>query len=260
MKWQILSRPMVLLLFSKVAVGQAPPAPDAAPGLQEVTVTAQKRAENIQSVPFSVMAFGAEEIAQLGMSEGFDLANQVPNMNADRPVGDSAVRYFIRGVGTQDFNTLATSPIAVYQDDVYLGSTIANSVNLFDVQRVEVLLGPQGTLWGKNTTGGAINAISARPTQTLAVDGSGGYGNLGGRFLEAMVNVPINATLAVRGAFTYSGRDAWITNLAAAGPQNLDAYNKFGARLSFEWTPTDVLSAYVKGEYLKRSGSTNTGY
>jgi len=99
-------------------------------------------------------------------------------------------------VGTQDFNTLATSPIALYIDDVYLGSTIANSVNFYDLQRVEVLLGPQGTLWGKSTTGGAINFIGAHPTQTLAASGSGGYGNHGERFAEGMVNVPLTATLA----------------------------------------------------------------
>jgi outer membrane receptor protein involved in Fe transport len=109
------------------------PAASAQPaqGLEEVIVTAQKRPENIQTVPVSIVAFSAEGLRQLGMMEGFDLANQVPNMNIDAPVSDSNVRYFIRGVGTQDFNTLATSPIALYIDDVYLGSTIANSLTLY---------------------------------------------------------------------------------------------------------------------------------
>ena len=231
-----------------------------APALEEVIVTAEKRAENIQTVPVSIVAFSADGLRQLGMTEGFDLANQVPNMNIDAPVADSNARYFIRGVGTQDFNTLATSPIALYIDDVYLGSTIANSVNFYDMQRVEVLLGPQGTLWGKNTTGGAINFISAHPTQTPAASGSAGYGNHGERFAEGMVNVPLTATLAARAAFTYSGRDAWIENLAPDGPHNLDAFNKAGGRLSFEWTPNDAMRAYLKGEYLKRTGSTITGY
>lgn len=227
---------------------------------EEVIVTAQKRSENIQTVPVSIVAFSAEDLRQLGMTEGFDLANQVPNMNIDAPVADSNVRYFIRGVGTQDFNTLATSPIALYLDDVFLGSTIANSVNVFDLQRVEVLLGPQGTLWGKNTTGGAINFISAHPTHTLAGSASAGYGRRGERFAQGMVNVPLTATLAARAAFTYSGRDAWIENLAPNGPHNLDAFSKAGGRLSFEWTPNESVSAFLKGEYLKRTGSTNTGY
>jgi len=228
--------------------------------LAEVTVTAQKRAENLQTVPMSLVAFRAEDLRQLAMTEGFDLANQVPNMNIDAPTADSNVRYFIRGVGTQDFNSLATSPIALYSDDVYLGSTIANSVNIFDVQRVEVLLGPQGTLWGKNTTGGAIDFISAHPTDDLAASVSGGYGNHGIRFADGMVNVPLAATLAARAAFTYSGRDAWIENLAPAGPHNLDAFSKLGGRLSLEWRASDALNAYLKGEYLKRTGSTITGY
>ena len=229
-------------------------------GLEEVIVTAEKRPENVQTIPMSIVAFNAESLRQLGMTQGFDLANQVPNMNIDAPVADSNVRYFIRGVGTQDFNTLATSPIALYIDDVYLGSTIANSVNFYDMQRVEVLLGPQGTLWGKNTTGGAINFISAHPTQTLGASGTGGYGNHGERFAQGMVNVPLTPTLAARAAFTYSGRDAWIENLAPDGPHNLDAFNKAGGRLSLEWTPNDAVRAYLKGEYLKRTGSTITGY
>ena len=239
-----------------VSAGSAQPAP----GLEEVIVTAEKRPENIQTVPIAIVAFSADDLRQLGMREGFDLANQVPNMNVDAPVADSNVRYFIRGVGTQDFNTLATSPIALYIDEVYLGSTIANSVNFYDMQRVEVLLGPQGTLWGKNTTGGAINFISAHPTQTPAASGSAGYGNHGERFAEGMVNVPLTATLAARAAFTYSGRDAWIRNLAPDGPHNLDAFNKAGGRLSLEWTPNDSVTAYLKGEYLKRTGSTITGF
>ena len=231
-----------------------------APALEEVKVTAERRPEDIQAVPLALAAFSAEDLRQLGMKEGFDLANQVPNMNIDAPTADSNVRYFIRGVGTQDFNSLATSPIALYSDDVYLGSTIANSVNIFDVQRVEVLLGPQGTLWGKNTTGGAIDFISAHPTDVLAASVSGGYGNHGVRFADGMVNVPLSTTLAARTAFTYSGRDAWIENLAPDGPHNLDAFSKAGGRLSFEWRASDALSAYLKGEYLKRTGSTITGY
>jgi len=262
--WGLVSGLAAACLLAEPAVAQVPeptPAPvQTAPGLEEVIVTAQRRPENIQTVPLSIVAFSADSLRQLGMTVGFDLANQVPNMNIDAPTGDSTVRYFLRGVGTQDFNTLATSPIALYVDDVYLGSTIANSVNLYDMERVEVLLGPQGTLWGKNTTGGAIDFISARPTQTLAASGSAGYGNHGERFADAMVNVPLAATLAARAAFTYSGRDAWITNLAPEGPHNLDAFNKTGGRLSFEWTPTDAVSAYLKGEYLKRTGSTITGY
>jgi iron complex outermembrane receptor protein len=242
------------------ALGQPAAAAQSEQGLEEVTVTAQRRTEDIQQVPVSIVAFSAADLKQFGMSEAFGLANQVPNMNIDAPVADSNVRYFIRGVGTQDFNTLGTSPIALYIDDVYLGSTLANSVNLYDMQRVEVLLGPQGTLWGKNTTGGAISFITAHPTQTLGAAGTGGLGNLGERFAEGMVNLPITADLAARAAFTYSGRDAWITNLAPDGPHNLDAYSKAGGRLSFEWTPSDATQVYLKGEYLKRTGSTVTGH
>jgi iron complex outermembrane receptor protein len=255
----IATLPVAEPVFAQVP-GLPPAATQPAEGLAEVVVTAQKRAEKIQTVPISIVALSADNVKELGMTEGFDLANQVPNMNIDRAYGDATVRYFIRGVGTQDFNPLATSPIALYIDDVYLGSNMANSVNLYDIQRVEVLLGPQGTLWGKNTTGGAIDFISAHPTQTPAASGSASYGNHGQRRVEGMVNVPLTPTLAARAAFTYSGRDAWINNLAPDGPHNLDAYEKAGGRLSFQWTPSDAVSAYLKGEYLKRTGSSITGH
>jgi iron complex outermembrane receptor protein len=101
-----------------------------AAGLQEVTVTAQKRLQDIQAVPISIAAFRAEELTQLGMTEGFDLANQVPNMNIDRPAGDSVVRYLIRGVGRTS-PPPATSPSCSVLDDVYRGTTLANTIDLY---------------------------------------------------------------------------------------------------------------------------------
>src|SRR5215469_17527850 len=124
--WGLVSGLAAACLLAEPAVAQVseptPAAAQTAPGLEEVIVTAQRRPENIQTVPLSIVAFSADSLRQLGMTVGFDLANQVPNMNIDAPTGDSTVRYFLRGVGTQDFNTLATSPIALYVDDVYLGS------------------------------------------------------------------------------------------------------------------------------------------
>jgi iron complex outermembrane receptor protein len=152
--WRLVSGFAAACFLAKATVAQVPgPTAGAAqtvPGLEEVTVTAQKRPENIQTVPLSIVAFSAESLRQLGMTEAFDLANQVPNMNIDAPSADSNVRYFLRGVGTQDFNTLAMSPIALYVDDVYLGSTIANSVNstpahLRDQRQHQLLSASAGT-------------------------------------------------------------------------------------------------------------------
>jgi iron complex outermembrane recepter protein len=135
MNWLITGGLLIAFAVEEFSMAQVPgqqpaTATTSAAALQEVTVTAQKRAQNIEVAPLSIAAFSAEELTQLGTTEGFDLANQVPNMNIDRPAGDSVVRYFICGLGTLDFTTLATSPIAVYLDEVYLGSTLVNSVNL----------------------------------------------------------------------------------------------------------------------------------
>lgn len=129
--------------------------------LPSVSVTARKTSENIQDVPISVSAFDAEAIADYGFTDSLAIDDQVPNLEIKTYGGNPNI--FIRGVGNNDFNGTTVSPVSIYSDDVVQGLTGGQLMQMFDLERVEVLRGPQGTLFGRNTTGGAINFYSRKP-------------------------------------------------------------------------------------------------
>src|SRR5215468_9699899 len=136
--------------------------PDAA-GLQEIVVTAQKRSENLQSVPVSVTALTAAQLGSLKLDDASTLASQIPNLQVNGIVGEGSPLFSLRGVSMFDYSLIQSSPVASYIDEVYKGNFVLFGVELYDLERVEVLRGPQGTLYDKNTTGGAINFITRKP-------------------------------------------------------------------------------------------------
>src|SRR5580692_10583363 len=133
--------------------------------LAEIVVTAQRREQNLQDVGTSVTAFDAHVLEQLGFKDVTDVAGQVPGLQYNQ-YGATVTIYNLRGVSQNDFSDHQEAPIAVYADDAYIGSTGALAGSLFDLQRVEVLRGPQGTLFGRNATGGLIQYLSRAPTDT----------------------------------------------------------------------------------------------
>ncbi|MCY4154193.1 MAG: TonB-dependent receptor plug domain-containing protein [Gammaproteobacteria bacterium] len=145
--------------------------------LEEIVVTAQKRAESLQDVPIAVQAFTGENLDELGVQSAEDIMLYVPNA-AILPQGGTKMNYFIRGVGTADFHLNVVGAVGVYLDDVALNSPFAVTFNTFDMERVEVLRGPQNTLFGRNTTGGAVNYISRKPDVDDGLNGylEAGYG------------------------------------------------------------------------------------
>lgn len=123
--------------------------------MEEIIVTAQKREQNLQETPISVTAFTGDVIEALGFRQSVDITAQTPNFSVGYPNGDTGVPApFIRGVGLNDFGVLNQGPIAAYADQTYISSNAAQIFQLLDVERVEVLRGPQGTLYGRNATGG----------------------------------------------------------------------------------------------------------
>ncbi|WP_374962573.1 TonB-dependent receptor plug domain-containing protein [Spongiibacter tropicus] len=138
-------------------------AANAAPVLEEVLVTAQKRAQSAQDIPVAVTGLGGDQLDKLGFENATDVSAQVPNMQVSGPYGDVQPIFSIRGVSMSDYSSNQASPIGVYVDEAYLGPVYSHGANFFDVERLEVLRGPQGTLYGKNTTGGAINIITRTP-------------------------------------------------------------------------------------------------
>lgn len=182
--------------------------------IETVNVTAQRRSQQIQKVPIAVTAIGGKDLDSESIQVANDVVKYVPNFNADSTEGRERPRWFLRGIGNNDPSNLSLSPIAVYVDDVYWNNVFAQGFPLFDLQRIEVLRGPQGTLWGKNTTGGAINYISRKPTFD---DTTGyaqfGYGSFGDRKVEGAVGGALSTdVLAGRVSFFNEQNDGYINN------------------------------------------------
>ncbi|MDX1554695.1 MAG: TonB-dependent receptor plug domain-containing protein, partial [Xanthomonadales bacterium] len=214
--------------------------------LEEVTVTAQKRAESLQDVPVSITALTAADIENQKIREGAEIAASVPNLFATKVAGDGFPIYSLRGVSMSDFSYNQSSPVATYVDEVYKGNPAIQGVQIFDLERIEVLRGPQGTLYGKNTTGGAINFITAKPGHETEGYFSVGFGNYSRIESQGAYQTSLASdTLAMRIAYTWIDADGWMEN-GQPGVDDASAIGDFGARLSFLWTPNDDVEVLLR--------------
>ncbi|HEX7741934.1 MAG TPA: TonB-dependent receptor plug domain-containing protein, partial [Sphingobium sp.] len=136
-------------------------------GLEDIVVTAQRRSESAQTTPLAITAIGGEALKSAGVFQASDLAQNVPNLQIAAPFGKAQPNFALRGISiANEYNANTASPIGVYIDDAYMSSRSSHGIQLYDLERVEVLRGPQGTLYGRNTTAGAINFITKRPDLT----------------------------------------------------------------------------------------------
>jgi len=190
----------------------AEPVPDA----EDLVVTARRRDENLQDVPVAITAIGGQALVRAdAIRTANDITALVPNASASATDGRTRPRWFLRGVGTNDTGANTVSPIGIYNDDVYLNNVYIQGFPLFDTDRVEVLRGPQGTLWGKNTTGGAVNIVSRRP-ELSDIGGwfKAAYGSYSSTILQGAVNLPlVTDKLALRVAGSHDQRDGHVLNL-----------------------------------------------
>ena len=163
--------------------------------IEEVMVTAQKREESLQDVPVAVQAFTGEQLENFGVSQITDITKLAPNVNV---VVQNAMsqHIVIRGVGTNEFFGNAPSSVGMYMDEVTMNSSYMSTLGLFDMERVEILRGPQNSLFGRNTTGGAVNYISRMPVvgETLSGYGAALYGSHDRIEAEGAVSMPIGTT------------------------------------------------------------------
>jgi iron complex outermembrane recepter protein len=210
--------------------------------LAEIVVTAQKREQNLQDVGTSLTAFDASALQQLGLKDVTSVTGQVPGLQFNQ-YGATVTIYNLRGVSQNDFSDHQEAPVAVYADDAYIASTGALAGSLFDVQRVEVLRGPQGTLFGRNATGGLIHYISNQPTDRLDgyLDVSGG--NFAHVDTEGAIGGPLTDTLSARAAFATNYHEGYITNSLGGRINNQKQYS---GRLQFKWTPADNTEVRLK--------------
>jgi len=185
----------------------------AAPTLGKVVVTAQKREESVQEVPAPITVLSGEKIRDASLQSANEVTRYTPNASAGTTDGHGRPRWWIRGLGTGDQGANTVSPIGIYVDDVYIANISATGFPLFDQERVEVLRGPQGTLWGKNTTGGAINFISRKPTFSPEGYFKVDMGNYANRIVEGAVSdALVDDKLAGRVSFHHQGRDGYTEN------------------------------------------------
>lgn len=202
-------------------------------GVNVIVVTAQKRAQNLQDVPVSVTAFDDQMIAEAGFTNSLSIGDQVPNLEIKTFGGVPNI--FIRGVGNNDFNSSSIGPISVYRDDVVVASTGSQIFSLFDLERIEVVRGPQGTLFGKNTTGGAVQFFSKLPGDEFEGNARVGYGRYSLFEGEVAASLPITDNFSVRIAGMVRKRDGEKRNLF----NNTDAINvdEAAARAIFRLRP-----------------------
>ncbi|WP_380875946.1 TonB-dependent receptor [Sphingomonas sp. DBB INV C78] len=213
-----------------------------AQGLEEIVVTAQKRSESLQKTPISIMAMTSADIEKKGIVDITDLRSQVPSLQVTpHPNSATTARVFIRGVGNNDDQITVDPSVAVYLDGIYFARGQGLSAEIAEIERIEVLRGPQGSLYGRNATGGAINYITKAPDlgefsakQTFTV------GNYDQFRTRTRINVPAGDKLAVELAYLHSEKDGFVDNLgtgvARFGDQRRDAY-----RAALLWEPIDTV-------------------
>jgi iron complex outermembrane receptor protein len=206
--------------------------------IEEVIVTAEKREASIQDVGLAVSALDLTAIERLNARDIRDLQGIIPNLTLNEvAIGPSMSQVSIRGVNSQDPEKSFDPAVGVFIDGVYLGSSAYNLLDTFDLERIEVLRGPQGTLFGRNTTGGAINAFRTKPTGELGMRAAAVMGNDGRRDLKAVFNTPITEELALKISGYDQTDDGWWENETAGGSEG--ARDRWNAALSLLWTPSD---------------------
>lgn len=232
---------------------EAPPASTSASGpsggnIAEIIVTANKRSQNMQEVPIAIAAFGAETLATQGVKSVVDLPQLTPGLGFTRTlVGTNA---FLRGVGTTSAGYSTEAPIATYVDGLYLPNSAASSFSFNNIERIEVLKGPQGTLYGRNTTGGLIHVITKEPGDETAVDMSASYGNYDTVQLNFYGSTPISDTVAVNFAALYIDQgDGWGKNLFTG--DDVYKFHDVGFQGKIRWQPSAETKITLRGFYDK---------
>jgi len=210
--------PIVRSILAVTVAFVATPLPAAI--FDEMTVTAQKREQDVQEVAISIASFTGNQMEVLGVEDSFDIALFVPNVNISGNIAGQNTQFSIRGVTQNDFNDIIEAPVAVYLDEGYIPIAQGQTFAVYDIERVEILKGPQSTLFGRNATGGVVQYISRQPNMEEVegyVDGTIGQydseGDPGYGKIEAALTGPITETLGARIAGLYDKRDGYLKNL-----------------------------------------------
>lgn len=229
------------------AAEPSPPADERLKILEEITVTAQKREENIQEVPLSITTLNADQLLPLA-SGGADvkfLSGRVPSLLLESSFGRAFPRFYIRGLGNTDFDLNASQPVSMVVDEIVLENPIVKGMPLFDVQRVEVLRGPQGTLFGRNTPAGIVKFETRKPSRQFDGYARVSYGTYDNIDFKAAVGGGLSETLSARVAGVFQSQSDWIDNAFTGEENALGGQQTFAGRLQLLWEPAQKFKALL---------------
>jgi len=218
--------------------------------LEEVIVTATKRSESLQDIPISVTAFSQEDMDLRGYSNLQGIQEATPNLNFSvQSAGQNVARVTLRGIGTETLVGGGDPGVAVHIDGVYVGRNSVAAGDIFDIARVEVLRGPQGTLYGRNATGGSVNIITNRPTDEFEANVDMSLGNYSSQRARAVLNGPLTESVSARIALFSDKRDGFYDNLFNG--RDSDDKDSMGARMQFLWGTESGNEVLLRGYYSR---------
>ena len=241
----------LMSIFGVSEVTSAQPSTPVTRGIEEVIVTAQKRAENLQDVPVAISVFSGDNLISFGADNAQALQNLTPGLVFNN---SSAISQpYLRGVGTRFANNGLEASIATYVDDRYIARSTATAFNFVDIERVEVLKGPQGVLFGRNAAGGAIRVITKDVTDDLEGNLTGSVGNYGYYSLSGILNLPVSDTFGARFSAVTRQRDGFADNLSPIGLSELDDEDFQAFRGKFRWDMSERIAANLSLSYWQRN-------
>ena len=230
--------------------------------LEEIVVTAQKREQNLQDIGISITAYSGGQLKELGLADTVDLTTMTPGLQYTVPNAEgSQINFFLRGVGLNEAGDSNENPVAVYMDGVYRASISGLHMQNFDAERAEVLRGPQGTLFGRNSSGGLVHFISKRPTDQFE-----GFLEVGAESFdtiksEGMINGPLTDNLSARASWATNNNSGYVKNeftgvdpLTGGDPGDFNETDAFAGRGQLLWTPDEKGEVLLRGYYSHNRG------
>ncbi|MFT3964940.1 MAG: TonB-dependent receptor [Sphingobium sp.] len=248
---------VLLAMTGGTAFAQAPE--QAAPqddesNLGEIVVTAQRRPEKLQEIPLAVTAFTEATIKNLNLNDAIAVSKYVPSMISAHNSGlATANAYFLRGLGNTQSAATFDPPVGTYVDDIYVARQNANNYAFFDTERVEVLRGPQGTLFGRNTTGGAVSLIMRKPSDTFGGKFEGTYGSYNRITAKASVDIPVTEQVLTKWSAFVVNDEGYLNNITTG--EKLNGDKSYGFRGDIRLLPSSDLTIDMSGEYTNNTGT-----
>lgn len=243
------------LTLAATAAGQNATSGAAFEGLEEIVVTSRRIEESLQTTPISVSAFQASDLEELHIERIGDVAAYTPNFSTIAgPTGHNDAFFFIRGIGQTDLNAAADPAVGVYIDGVYLGRVVGASFDSLDIARIEVLRGPQGTLFGRNTMGGALSVTTADPGDVFTGQLVAGAGERDRRMAKLSLGIPLTDSLGVALSGMYLEQDGWSRSIVTG--KTFDDVDDASGRIKFLWTPNDALDVRLGADVSRSRGTS----